>query len=129
LNVRFLDNRCVLGDLGADKCPILLRRLRKRFEPQARECGAQFRKGKRAHDLNVETGHNRIGSSGGRDRGDAEIGFGGISKIMADSRVELLVGPLPVSIQNHMLFTAGIVASSKEQEIGKAFFSRLPRWR
>ena len=51
--------------------------------------------------------------------GDVEIGFGGISEIVADPRVEL-VGPLPAAIQNYTLFAAGIVASSKEQEAGKA---------
>ena len=51
--------------------------------------------------------------------GDVEIGMGGITEIMTDPRVEL-VGPLPEAIQNYTVFTAGIVASSKEQEIGKA---------
>ena len=32
-----------------------------------------------------------------------------------------LVGPLPVPIQNHTLFAAGIVATSTEPDAGKAF--------
>ena len=52
-------------------------------------------------------------------KGEVEIGFGGISEIMADPRVEL-VGPLPAALQNYTLFAAGIVASSKQQDAGKA---------
>ncbi len=52
-------------------------------------------------------------------RGDVEIGFGSISEIGADPRVEL-VGPLPAAIQNYTVFAAGIVASSKQQDAGKA---------
>ena len=52
-------------------------------------------------------------------RGDVEIGFGGVSEIMADPSVEL-VGSLPAAIQNYTLFAAGIVANSKQQEASKA---------
>lgn len=52
-------------------------------------------------------------------KGEVEIGFGGISEIMADPSVEL-VGPLPAAIQDYTLFTAGIVASSKHQDAAKA---------
>lgn len=52
-------------------------------------------------------------------RGDVEIGFNQISEILAAPGVDL-VGPLPAAIQHYTLFTAGIVASSKEQEAGKA---------
>ena len=52
-------------------------------------------------------------------RGDVEIGFGGTTEILADPRVEL-VGPLPAAIQNYTAFAAGILASSKEQDAGKA---------
>jgi molybdate transport system substrate-binding protein len=45
--------------------------------------------------------------------GDVEIGFNQISEILVASGVEF-VGPLPAEIQNYTLFTAGIVASSKE---------------
>lgn len=45
--------------------------------------------------------------------GEVEIGFGSISEVMADSRIEL-VGPLPTAIQNYTQFTAGIVANSKQ---------------
>ncbi len=51
--------------------------------------------------------------------GEAEIGLGQLSEIVAEPRVEL-VGMLPADIQNFTLFAAGIVASSKEQEAGKA---------
>lgn len=57
-------------------------------------------------------------------KGDVEIGFGGITEIMADPRVEL-VGPLPAAIQNYTLFAAGIVASSKQQDAGKAFIQYI----
>jgi len=52
-------------------------------------------------------------------RGDIEIGFNQISEILAAPGVEL-VGPLPAPIQSYTLFTAGIVAKSKEPEAGKA---------
>ncbi len=52
-------------------------------------------------------------------KGEAEIGLGQLSEIVADPRVEL-VALLPAEIQNFTLFAAGIVASSKEQEAGKA---------
>jgi molybdate transport system substrate-binding protein len=57
-------------------------------------------------------------------RGDVEIGFGGTTEILADPRVEL-VGPLPAAIQNYTVFAAGILASSKEQDAGKALIQFL----
>lgn len=51
--------------------------------------------------------------------GDVEIGFAGVSEIVADPRVEL-VGPLPTAIQNYTVVTAGIVANSKERDAAKA---------
>jgi molybdate transport system substrate-binding protein len=53
-------------------------------------------------------------------RGDVEIGFNQISEIIAAPGVDL-VGPLPGPIQNYTLITAGIVATSKEQEAAIAF--------
>ncbi len=55
-------------------------------------------------------------------RGDVEIGFNQISEILAVPSVEL-VGPLPAAIQNYTLFTAAIVASSKEVDAAKAFLA------
>ena len=52
--------------------------------------------------------------------GDVELGFAGMSEIVADPRVEL-VGPLPAAIQNYTVVTAGIVANSKERDAAKAF--------
>jgi molybdate transport system substrate-binding protein len=52
-------------------------------------------------------------------RGDIEIGFNQISEILAAPRVDL-VGPLPAAIQHHTLFTAAIIASSKEREASEA---------
>ena len=55
-------------------------------------------------------------------RGDVEIGFNQISEIVAASGVDLL-GPLPAAIQHYTLFTAGIVASSANQEAAKAMLA------
>jgi molybdate transport system substrate-binding protein len=52
-------------------------------------------------------------------KGDVELGFNLIQEILAEPAVEL-VGPLPATIQNNTLYAAGIIASSKEQEAGKA---------
>lgn len=52
-------------------------------------------------------------------RGDVEIGFNQISEIVSAPGVDL-VGPLPAAIQHYTLFTAGIVANSKDQEAAKA---------
>ena len=50
--------------------------------------------------------------------GDVEIGFNQISEIVAAEGVDL-VGPLPASIQQYTMFTAGIVASAKEPSAGR----------
>jgi molybdate transport system substrate-binding protein len=55
-------------------------------------------------------------------RGDIEIGFNQISEIVAASGIDLL-GPLPAAIQHYTLFTAGIVASSANQEAAKALLA------
>jgi molybdate transport system substrate-binding protein len=55
-------------------------------------------------------------------RGEIEIGFNQISEIVAASGVDLL-GPLPAAIQHYTLFTAGIVASSANQEAAKALLA------
>jgi molybdate transport system substrate-binding protein len=52
--------------------------------------------------------------------GQVELGFGGISEILADPSVQF-VGPLPAAIQNYTVFAGGIVAGSKQQAAGKAF--------
>jgi molybdate transport system substrate-binding protein len=52
-------------------------------------------------------------------RGDIEIGFNQISEILAAPGVDL-VGPLPAAIQHHTLFTAAIVAASREHEASQA---------
>ncbi len=57
-------------------------------------------------------------------RGDVEIGFNQISEIVAVTSVDL-VGPLPATIQRYTLFASGIVASSKEQDAGRAFVSYI----
>lgn len=53
-------------------------------------------------------------------RGDVEIGFNQISEIVAAPGVDL-IGPLPAAVQRYTLFAAGIVASSKPQDAGRAF--------
>jgi molybdate transport system substrate-binding protein len=52
-------------------------------------------------------------------RGDVEIGFNQVSEILAASGVDL-VGPLPESIQHYTLFSAGMVASSGQQDAARA---------
>ena len=52
-------------------------------------------------------------------RGDVEIGFNQVSEILAAPGVDL-VGPLTPAIQHYTLFTAAIVASSKEQDASRA---------
>jgi molybdate transport system substrate-binding protein len=52
-------------------------------------------------------------------RGDVEFGFNQISEIVAAPGVDL-VGPLPTPIQNYTLFTAGVVATSKDREAAHA---------
>ncbi len=51
--------------------------------------------------------------------GLVEIGFGGISEILADSSVEF-AGPLPTAIQNYTVFAGGIVANADQYAAGKA---------
>lgn len=57
-------------------------------------------------------------------RGDVEIGFNQVSEIVAASTVDL-IGPLPAAIQRYTLFASGIVASSNEQDAGRAFVSYI----
>lgn len=51
--------------------------------------------------------------------GQVEIGFGGISEILADSSVDF-AGPLPAAIQNYTVFAGGIVAHTSQHAAGKA---------
>jgi molybdate transport system substrate-binding protein len=53
-------------------------------------------------------------------RGDVEIGFNQISEILIQPGIEL-VGPIPAAIQSYTLFSAGIVASSKQVGPAKSF--------
>jgi molybdate transport system substrate-binding protein len=55
-------------------------------------------------------------------RGDIEIGFNQISEIVAASGIDFL-GPLPAEIQHYTPFTAGIVASSANQEAARALLA------
>ena len=57
-------------------------------------------------------------------KGDVEIGFALTTEILAYPGVDL-VGPLPLEIQNYTVFTAGILASSKEQNAGRALIQYL----
>jgi molybdate transport system substrate-binding protein len=57
-------------------------------------------------------------------KGDVEIGFALTAEILDHPGVEL-VGPLPAEIQNYTVFTAGILASSKEQNAGQALIQYL----
>ena len=52
-------------------------------------------------------------------RGDIEIGFNQISEIVAATGVDL-VGPLPADIQHYTLFSAAIVANSKNKEAARS---------
>jgi len=56
--------------------------------------------------------------------GDVELGFGQITEILAERRVDL-VGPLPAPVQNISQFSAGVPANAKEPAAGKAFISFL----
>jgi molybdate transport system substrate-binding protein len=55
-------------------------------------------------------------------KGDVEIGFNQITEIMAEDKVQL-VGPLPPEVQNYTRFAGGLVATSKQQELGRALLS------
>ena len=52
-------------------------------------------------------------------RGDVEIGFNQVSEILAAPGVDL-VGPLPAAIQHDTLFSAAVVAASKQQGAAQA---------
>jgi molybdate transport system substrate-binding protein len=56
--------------------------------------------------------------------GEAEIGFNMINEILIDPRVDL-VGPLPAPIQDYTTFAAGIVATSTQQDAGRALIGFL----
>jgi molybdate transport system substrate-binding protein len=51
--------------------------------------------------------------------GGADFGFNPISEILPDQRLEL-VGPLPASIQKYTRYVANLVATSPQQDAGKA---------
>ncbi|HST01410.1 MAG TPA: molybdate ABC transporter substrate-binding protein [Usitatibacter sp.] len=53
-------------------------------------------------------------------RGDVELGFNQVSEIVAQPSVEL-VGPLPGSLQNYTVLSAGVVASSERPEAAREF--------
>lgn len=55
-------------------------------------------------------------------RGEADIAIGQLTEILDFPSVDL-VGPLPGEIQNYTEFTAGVVASSKQPEAGKALIA------
>jgi molybdate transport system substrate-binding protein len=57
-------------------------------------------------------------------RGEVEIGFNQISEILVNPGIEL-AGPLPAAIQNYTLFSAGIVASSKQMDAATSLISFL----
>jgi molybdate transport system substrate-binding protein len=61
-------------------------------------------------------------------KGQVEMGFRQASVIMAAQDLDF-VGPLPAAIQSYTLFAAGLVASSKHQDAGKALiqFISSPR--
>jgi molybdate transport system substrate-binding protein len=56
--------------------------------------------------------------------GGAEFGFNQISEILPDPRLEL-VGPLPASMQNYTRYVANLVATSRQQDAGKALMTYL----
>jgi molybdate transport system substrate-binding protein len=55
---------------------------------------------------------------------EAEVGFNMINEIMIDPRVDF-VGPLPPPIQDYTTFAAGIVATSTQQDAGRALIGFL----
>jgi molybdate transport system substrate-binding protein len=57
-------------------------------------------------------------------KGDVEFGFGPISEILPDPRLEV-VGPLPAEIQNYSKYVAGVVTTSKQHDAGKALIAYL----
>jgi molybdate transport system substrate-binding protein len=56
--------------------------------------------------------------------GGADFGFNPISEILPDPRLEL-VGPLPASIQKYTHYVADLVATSTQQNAGKALMTFL----
>jgi molybdate transport system substrate-binding protein len=57
-------------------------------------------------------------------RGEAEIGFQQMSELVPIPGIDI-VGPLPPAIQKITVFSAGIVAGSKNQEAAKALLRYL----
>ena len=57
-------------------------------------------------------------------RGDVEIGFGSIGEIVAAPGIEY-VGPLPAAVQRYTVYAAGIVAGSKNGDVGAALIRFL----
>jgi molybdate transport system substrate-binding protein len=56
--------------------------------------------------------------------GGADFGLNQIAEILADPRLEL-VGPLPAEIQNYTRYVASVVATSQQQDVGKALIAFL----
>jgi molybdate transport system substrate-binding protein len=56
--------------------------------------------------------------------GGADLGLNQITEIRADARLEL-VGPLPAPLQRYTNYAAGVVASSHNQDAGKALIAFL----
>jgi molybdate transport system substrate-binding protein len=56
--------------------------------------------------------------------GGADFGLNQIAEILADPRLEL-VGPLPAEIQNYTRYVASLVATSRQQDVGKALITFL----
>ena len=57
-------------------------------------------------------------------KGEIELGIGQMSEIVAAKGVQL-VGPLPASLQNTLVFSAGIVANTQNAEAARAFIAHL----
>jgi molybdate transport system substrate-binding protein len=56
--------------------------------------------------------------------GGADFGFNPISEILPDQRLEL-VGPLPAPIQKYTRYVGNLVATSQQQDVGKALMTFL----
>lgn len=65
--------------------------------------------------------HNIVAAIG---KGEVQLAFGQISEILNENSIDL-VGPLPEDIQNYTSFSAGVVASSKQQQAAKTLIEFL----